>query len=182
MALHKHHSDFYTNVLSAVDEESMDRSWWAWLARPFGIPVQGVAIAAIAMLVLVLTIPFNATQLFTTGTDTKSGMRAKSMDLSSIKSYESAPAEEQSDEDMAPTAPEGTDLAVAAATPEQRADALPEQKAKPSKESGTVAKKKGMRFQQLGTEADGSANHHRWRGTKRDCGPTEQRNQNRRPI
>ena len=40
---------FYTNVLSALEDEPMERSWWAWFSRPFGLPVQGIAVAAIGL-------------------------------------------------------------------------------------------------------------------------------------
>lgn len=49
--------DFHQAVLDAVEGEAMPGGWWAWLRRPFGIPIEGLAIAAAAAAVLLLALP-----------------------------------------------------------------------------------------------------------------------------
>jgi len=76
---------FYAKVLSTVEQEPIQASWWSWLSRPFGLPVQGLAVAAVAALVLLLAIPFGAQQLvFNTAGDKLSKDESK---LASSSSY-----------------------------------------------------------------------------------------------
>ena len=77
---------FYAKVLSALDDEPMQQSWWNWLSRPFGLPVQGLAVAAVAALVLILAIPFGAQQFVLNSG--KEDLRSKSADeLASSSRY-----------------------------------------------------------------------------------------------
>lgn len=142
--------DFYNNILSALEHEAMDRSWWSWFARPFGIPIQGVAIAAIAALVLVFTIPFNTTSLLTPITGQKSGMRAKSMELSSLKSYEKEPETETTQQPETISEPGR----VSQGSP---ADNSLDKDVRPTKMSKKSAGKKDVLLQQLAGDATGSA-------------------------
>jgi len=44
---------FHNAVMARIDEEHPVRApWWAWLRRPFGMPMEGLAVAAVALLVL----------------------------------------------------------------------------------------------------------------------------------
>ncbi len=44
---------FHSAVMARIDEEHPVRApWWAWMRRPFGMPVEGLAVAAVALLVL----------------------------------------------------------------------------------------------------------------------------------
>jgi hypothetical protein len=54
--------EFHLRVLDAVKHEPMPGTWWRWLRRPFGLPVEGFAVALAAALVLLIALPF--------GTDT----------------------------------------------------------------------------------------------------------------
>ncbi len=49
---------FQRSVLDAVAAEPMPGSWWRWLKRPFGVPVEGLAVALVAALVLIVALPF----------------------------------------------------------------------------------------------------------------------------
>jgi len=46
----------YGDILRAVEDEPMPGGLWAWLQRPFGLPLATVALAAIALLVVGVTI------------------------------------------------------------------------------------------------------------------------------
>lgn len=46
----------YGKVMRAVEDEPMPGSWWCWLRRPFGLPVEGLAVAAAALVVLVFAL------------------------------------------------------------------------------------------------------------------------------
>lgn len=142
--------DFYNNILATLEQEPMDRSWWSWFARPFGIPIQGVAIAAIAALVLVFTIPFNTTSLLTPITGEKSGMRAKSMDLSSLKSYEDEAKTEAAQQPE--TASESGSLSQGSP-----AEKPTDKDARPTRVSQKSAGKKDVLLEQLAGDASGSA-------------------------
>jgi hypothetical protein len=49
---------FHARVMAAVEaEEAPAVSWWAWLRRPFGFPIEGLAVAAAAAAVLLLALP-----------------------------------------------------------------------------------------------------------------------------
>jgi len=46
---------FHHAVMQRIDEEyppAAAMSWWAWLRRPFGVPLEGLAVAAVALMVL----------------------------------------------------------------------------------------------------------------------------------
>jgi len=47
---------FHGRVMVAVEDEPVPGSWWRWLRRPFGLPVEGLAVAAAAVLVLVFAL------------------------------------------------------------------------------------------------------------------------------
>jgi len=49
--------DFRDKVLAAVQDEPMPGGWWRWLRRPFGLPIEGLAIALAAALVLIVALP-----------------------------------------------------------------------------------------------------------------------------
>lgn len=42
----------YGDILRAVENEPAPGGFWAWLSRPFGLPLQAVAVAAVAVLVI----------------------------------------------------------------------------------------------------------------------------------
>jgi len=46
--------DFHAKVMAAVADEPMPVSWWSWLRRPFGLPIEGIALAAAAAAALLL--------------------------------------------------------------------------------------------------------------------------------
>jgi negative regulator of sigma E activity len=49
--------DFVRGVLERARQEPAPRtSWWAWLRRPFGMPLEGLAVAAVAALVVVIAL------------------------------------------------------------------------------------------------------------------------------
>ena len=47
-------ADLYGSIVRAAEDEPMPGAWWRWLLRPFGIPIQGLAVAAVGLVVLVL--------------------------------------------------------------------------------------------------------------------------------
>ncbi len=49
--------DFHAKVMAAAEAETPKMTWWAWLRRPFGIPMEGLAVAAAAAAVLFLALP-----------------------------------------------------------------------------------------------------------------------------
>jgi len=49
---------FHEKVLAKVEAEPMPGWWWRWLRRPFGIPVEGFAVALAAAMVLLVALPF----------------------------------------------------------------------------------------------------------------------------
>ena len=150
--------DFYNNVLTALEQESVEQSWWAWLARPFGIPIQGVAIAAIAALVLILTIPFNASNLLAPMAGQKTGMRAKSMDLSSLASYEDENTPPQKRAQMSNPDESEEGVEPAAATPADASEPIEQRKkVLPRKGSKKGSKSKPLLSQLSESEAAGSA-------------------------
>lgn len=52
---------FANRVMARIDEEHPARpSAWAWLRRPFGLPIEGVVLALSAAIVLVLVLPRSA--------------------------------------------------------------------------------------------------------------------------
>jgi negative regulator of sigma E activity len=55
--------DFFVNVIDAVENEKKAVPWWRKLTQPFGFRPQGLAVLAVAALVLVIAIPFGAQQL-----------------------------------------------------------------------------------------------------------------------
>ena len=50
-------TDFRVRVLEAVADEPVSAPWWAWLRRPFGLPSEGLLVAAVAVAVLWVAIP-----------------------------------------------------------------------------------------------------------------------------
>jgi len=49
---------FANRVMARIDEEHpADRTWWTWLRRPLGLPLEGVVVALSAALVLLLVLP-----------------------------------------------------------------------------------------------------------------------------
>lgn len=50
-------ADFHARVLAAVEAEAPQQTWWAWLRRPFGLPLEGLAVAAAAAAVLWIALP-----------------------------------------------------------------------------------------------------------------------------
>lgn len=42
----------YASIMEAVDEEPMPGGFWRWLQRPFGIPLQTLAVVVVAILVI----------------------------------------------------------------------------------------------------------------------------------
>ncbi len=49
---------FHARLMAAVEAEAPEPvSWWAWIRRPFGVPIEGLAVAAAAAAVLLLAIP-----------------------------------------------------------------------------------------------------------------------------
>jgi negative regulator of sigma E activity len=55
--------DLYRYIIAATDQEPMPGGWWRWLQRPFGVPIQGVAVALVAGLVLIVSVPVATMQL-----------------------------------------------------------------------------------------------------------------------
>lgn len=52
---------FANRVMARIDEEyPAPAPWWAWLRRPFGLPLEGVVVALSAALVLLLVLPRTA--------------------------------------------------------------------------------------------------------------------------
>jgi len=49
--------DFHAKVMAAAEAEAPVVTWWAWLRRPFGIPMEGLAVAVAAAAVLFLAVP-----------------------------------------------------------------------------------------------------------------------------
>ncbi|MBT3219720.1 MAG: hypothetical protein HN348_11560 [Proteobacteria bacterium] len=50
--------NFMAEVLSAVENEPMPQGgWWAWLRKPFGLPIEGLAVAVAAAAVLFIVWP-----------------------------------------------------------------------------------------------------------------------------
>mgnify|MGYP002632803145 CR=1 FL=1 len=49
--------DFHAKVMAAAMAEAPVVTWWMWLRRPFGIPLEGLAVAAAAAAVLLLALP-----------------------------------------------------------------------------------------------------------------------------
>ena len=51
---------FFHDVLEAVEQEPMPQAWWwAWLRKPFGLPIEGLAVAVAAAVVLFVAWPTN---------------------------------------------------------------------------------------------------------------------------
>ena len=50
-------SDFHANVMAAIEAEHPTPSFWDWLRRPFGVPLEGLAIAAAVAVVLWFVLP-----------------------------------------------------------------------------------------------------------------------------
>ena len=50
-------ADFHTGVMAAAAAQAPKLTWWQWLRRPMGIPLEGLAIAAAAIAVLLLALP-----------------------------------------------------------------------------------------------------------------------------
>lgn len=46
----------YGDILRAVEDEPMPGGWWAWLQRPFGLPLPTVALAGVAIAVVGVTV------------------------------------------------------------------------------------------------------------------------------
>lgn len=51
---------FAARVVEQVHDEPMSTSWWAWLRRPFGLPIEGFGIALAAAAVLWIALPSTA--------------------------------------------------------------------------------------------------------------------------
>jgi hypothetical protein len=62
-------SDFHLKVLQAVADEPVAVPWWVWLRRPFGLPVEGLLVAAAAALVLWVALPDSGPTLDVGGSD-----------------------------------------------------------------------------------------------------------------
>lgn len=50
-------ADFHARVMEAVEHEPMPGAWWRWLRRPFGLPIEGFAVALVAAVVLLVALP-----------------------------------------------------------------------------------------------------------------------------
>ena len=48
---------FHARVLDAVRDEPLRPPWWSWLRRPFGLPMEGLLVAAAAVVVLWVALP-----------------------------------------------------------------------------------------------------------------------------
>jgi hypothetical protein len=48
--------DLYGEIVRAAEAEPMPGAWWRWLLRPFGVPIQGLAVAALALIVFALAL------------------------------------------------------------------------------------------------------------------------------
>lgn len=48
---------FHGRVMARVAAEAAPAPWWAWLRRPLGVPIEGVAVALAAAAVLVVSMP-----------------------------------------------------------------------------------------------------------------------------
>ena len=46
----------FDDIMSAVEQEPVPRDWWSWVRRPFGVRLEGWAVAAAAAVVLMIAI------------------------------------------------------------------------------------------------------------------------------
>ncbi len=90
----------YGGVMRAVEDEPMPGSWWRGLRRPFGLPVEGLAVAAAALVVLVFALDLGR-DTFTGGLDAApaapvdKGQRPAGEDSLSLSSPEAEGANQQ---------------------------------------------------------------------------------------
>ena len=69
-------TNLLAHVLEAVKDEPMPTSWWQWFNRPFGLPIQGIAVAAVAAVVLFIAIPVSTVSLGLFSDETKQDLAA----------------------------------------------------------------------------------------------------------
>lgn len=100
---------FADRVLARVADEPMPNARWSWLRRPFGMPLEGLAVAAVALIVLILAVQLpGADQAPGEGeTDTRAGaVDASWYDQRDADPPASPKAEVKKQQQAAPPTPE----------------------------------------------------------------------------